>query len=113
MSDLARVHAIEHYLYLADEPTARQVAAVLREKGFAIEDRIGAYGDDWLVLAQSRALPTEEHIAQARALFEQIASEHGGYYDGWDAEVEPQASCESHEREIGPQASRESSEPEE
>lgn len=56
-------------------------------RGFAVENRLGADNVNWLVLAGHKIAPTEEAIEAVRALFESIAAEHDGEYDGREAAV--------------------------
>jgi hypothetical protein len=86
-SKAGEAHLFLHYLYFPSEPTSKEVADTLRRRGFDVEDRLGADGTNWLVLAKLRMMPTETDIARTRSFFEQMAKENGGEYDGWEAEV--------------------------
>lgn len=88
ISDVDTVHWVHHYLYLPSEESGNDVADVLRKRGFVVEHRRGADGVNWLVLAKSQMVPTEQSIADVRAMLEQIAEKNGGEYDGWEAEVQ-------------------------
>lgn len=44
---------------------------------------------DWGVLVRMRIVPTEEIITELRREFTEIADEHDGEYDGWEAELLP------------------------
>jgi hypothetical protein len=81
------MHSVEHYLYFPSEEAARSAAAAIHERGFDASHRLGALGDAWLVLVKSQIIPTESRIAELRAMFEQIAADNGGEYDGWEAET--------------------------
>lgn len=89
VSRMDGMHLFQHYLYFPLEQTAREVANTLGKGGFVVEDRLGADGTNWLVLAKNQMMPTEVKVAEMRAFLEQIAKENGGEYDGWDAEVKP------------------------
>jgi len=80
-------HTILHYLYLPSKVGAVEVAARLRSQGFSTEERRGADGINWLVLAKQEVVPSEAAIAAARTLMEEVAGGAGGEYDGWEAEV--------------------------
>jgi len=88
VSDVDAVHWVHHYLYFPSEEAGNDVADILRERGFVVEHRLGADGVNRLVLAKSQMMPTEQNIAEARAMLEQIAEKNGGEYDGWEAEVQ-------------------------
>jgi len=76
-----------HYIYFPTEQAAQAAAAILNGKGFAVESRLGADGVNWLVLARPRMVPEEAQVERHRAMFEAVASEGRGEYDGWEAEV--------------------------
>lgn len=87
VSDMDAVHVLQHYLYFPLEQSAKQVGSILRERGFLVDERRGADGVNWLVLAENRMVPTEAGIVEMRALLEEIAETNGGEYDGWEAAV--------------------------
>ena len=76
-----------HYIYFPTEQAAKAADAILNGKGFAVESRLGADGVNWLVLARHRIVPDEVQVEMYRAMFEDVASEGHGEYDGWEAEV--------------------------
>ncbi|NMO16274.1 ribonuclease E inhibitor RraB [Pyxidicoccus fallax] len=78
-------HCFQHYLYFPSRDVGTAVAQQLQARGFTVESRLGADGVNWLVLA-SHHLPLEPRIVEAaRSSLEQLAREHGGEYDGWEA----------------------------
>ena len=80
--------AVLHYLYFPTEQAARVAeAAILSGGGFAVEVRLGADDVNWLVLARHRIVPDEAQVEHLRAMFEALAREGDGEYDGWEAEV--------------------------
>jgi hypothetical protein len=76
-----------HYLYFPDKKTALKVAHDLRNRGFRTEERLGADGVNWLVLASHNVVLSEEMIRNTRQLMEQIVAATDGEYDGWEAEA--------------------------
>jgi hypothetical protein len=87
VSDIGRRHTILHYVYLPSKDGAAELTARLHSQGFSTEDRRGADGINWLVLAKHEIVPSEESITSARKLMEELADVAGGVYDGWEAEV--------------------------
>jgi hypothetical protein len=83
------VHKLKHYLYFPSKRAARKAAAKLREQSFGVEERLGADGVNWLVLARQDVVPSPELVATVRATLEQMATMGGGEYDGWEAETVP------------------------
>lgn len=90
VSDINAAHLVQHYLYFPQEHDAKNIARLLKERGFEVEERLGADGINWLVLAKSKIVPTEEKIAELRSSLEGLATEYRGEYDGWEAQVQPQ-----------------------
>lgn len=80
-------HSVLHYVYFPAKRSASLAAEALRRHGFEVEERLGADGVNWLALARHRIVPSEESIGAARETVERVAAEHGGEYDGWEAEV--------------------------
>jgi hypothetical protein len=93
VAELARIskpderHVLLHYLYLPTESDAQRAASELRQRGFRTEERLGADGVNWLVLARHDVVPTEELIVATRRIMEALVQPCGGEYDGWEAEV--------------------------
>src|SRR6185312_1813071 len=85
VSDINAVRLVQHYLYFPQENAAKKVAELLKERGFQVVERLGADGINWLVLAKSEIVPTEEKIAELRSSLEGLAAEYRGEYDGWEA----------------------------
>lgn len=86
-SNPGQMHVVLHYLYFPREGDARSAAGELRRQGFRTEERLGADGVNWLVLARHSIAPSEESIASARRLMESLVQPCNGEYDGWEAEV--------------------------
>lgn len=80
-------HVLRHYLYFPRESAARNAANELCHHGYRTEERLGADGANWLVLARHDIVPTEDAISAARRLMESLAESCNGEYDGWEAEV--------------------------
>ncbi len=76
---------MSHYLYFPAQSDARRAAADLAPRGFRIEQRMGADGVNWLVLASHDIAPSEASIASARRVMEDAVNDGVGEYDGWEA----------------------------
>lgn len=81
------LHVVLHYLYFPAKNAAAGAAVKLRSLGFKTEERVGADGTNWLVLARHEIVPSDETIAAAREVMEQLTRVPGSEYDGWEAEV--------------------------
>jgi regulator of RNase E activity RraB len=95
VSDVTAPHLISHYLYLPTREAAASVANELCAQGFETEERLGADGTNWLVLAGHKVVPSEDLIAANRRLMEALAEKFGGEYDGWEVEIRRDAGVSS------------------
>lgn len=81
-------HSILHYIYLPSRETAAAVGKELRDRGFTTEERLGADGTNWLVLARHFAVPSEAAMSSIRRSMEALVAKVGGEYDGWEVNVQ-------------------------
>lgn len=85
-TDLSEPRHWMHYLYVADEPSARAAAAEVLSDGWDL-DRVERLqdGHGWMVVAeQHEAVLSPERVAAARRFFEGLADRSfGGDYGGW------------------------------
>ncbi|MFL6023814.1 MAG: ribonuclease E inhibitor RraB [Marmoricola sp.] len=78
-----------HYLYVADEPTARAAADEVLSDGWDL-DRVERVRDSqgWVVVAEQHdAVLSTDRVAAARRFFETLAEGCGGDYGGWKSSV--------------------------
>lgn len=87
VSDAEAPHLILHYAYLPSNEAAAVAAAELRSFGFETEERLGADGVNWLVLARHVVVPSENLMVATRRSMEALTAKLGGEYDGWEADV--------------------------
>jgi hypothetical protein len=71
------------YFYFADESAARQATPRLEREGLRVEVRLGADGGSWLALGTAD-VRDDEQLDQYEERFEELASELGADYDGYD-----------------------------
>ncbi|OGP72776.1 MAG: hypothetical protein A2V86_08715 [Deltaproteobacteria bacterium RBG_16_49_23] len=83
--DVKRPHEFEFYLYLPTELAAKQAAVKLNEREFTTQVQPAAKGDDWLCLATITIVPEDSSLSEIGDLFEQVAKELDGEFDGWEA----------------------------
>lgn len=83
----AEPRPITHYFYFPVEREATRAAERLRAQGYTASCQKSVDGPDWLVLAAHNFVLTETSIETLRAAMEEIASRHGGEYDGWEVDV--------------------------
>lgn len=87
ISDADAVRTVQHYLYVPNQDVAARLAEALRSRRFEPEERMGADGESWLVLAKHEVVPTEELMESTRRSLEELVETLGGEYDGWEADV--------------------------
>ena len=83
--------AMRHFLYFPRKRDAEKAGERLRNKGFRVEVRKGADGENWLALAMKDAPGSGEEMEQLRDEMEAVARELGGDCDGWELAVDPGA----------------------
>lgn len=79
--------AMRHFLYFPGKRDAERAGEIVRDRGFKVEVRKGADGENWLALAAKDPPGSEEEMEQLRAEMEALAREFGGKYDGWEMAV--------------------------
>lgn len=88
-ADLSKPRHVIHFLYVASERHAHEVAEALGDSwNVAIEppsDEI----EQWCVKADGTRTLSPETVRAFRAWFEELAASHAGEYDGWEAAAKP------------------------
>ena len=79
---------VDFFLYFPDEAGARAAAAKVDSTRFEHWVRTAAIGDEWLMLARARQVPSAPELAEHDARFKQLALDNGGKYDGHGCHVE-------------------------
>ena len=79
---------MKHYLYFPKKRSAEQAGEQLRNRGFSVEVREGAGGENWLALAMKVLPKTGEQMEELRDEMEALAAQFGGEYDGWEAAID-------------------------
>ena len=86
-SDVSQPHVFEFYLYFPKKASAQNAAAHLMSEDYQAKVQRSEYDDQWLLLASRRLTPQEFDLDEHEAKLRQLASLHGGEYDGWQAGV--------------------------
>lgn len=89
-ADLTKPRHVIHYVYFAEEVDARGAAHVIEEAEWETtvsppDERIA----EWSLRAEGYRVIGVMTVEAFRAWFEQIALDHGGEYDGWEASAKP------------------------
>jgi hypothetical protein len=89
-ADLAQPRHVIHFLYFDRESDARASAEVVREAGWKAElTEPSTNVNVWTVRADATRVVSSTTVGSFRAWFEQVATDHGGEYDGWEASAKP------------------------
>jgi Regulator of ribonuclease activity B len=89
-ADLTRPRHVIHYLYFGDEANAMAASEVTRQAGY--ETTVTEPDEtitQWSVRAESHRVCDRRTVEAFRTWFEELAREHQGEYDGWEAAAEP------------------------
>jgi hypothetical protein len=87
LSDLSKVHPVEFFLYFPEESAARTAGETLAARGFTVEVRPAAKGQDWLCFAVKPMVPELAALRRIRKEFDELTGRLGGDYDGWGSPV--------------------------
>ena len=89
-ADLAKPRHVIHFLYFATEDRARTAAEAIAGASWkaSVEPPTDSI-DQWSVKADGHRIMGPETVAAFRAWFENVAAEHEGEYDGWEASAKP------------------------
>lgn len=87
--------AMSHYLYFPVQTDAESAGEQLRARGYRVEVRKGADGENWLALAKGPQPKAKEETEKLRNDMESLATEHNGEYDGWEAAVDSASMAKS------------------
>jgi Regulator of ribonuclease activity B len=89
-ADLTQPRHVRHFLYFADEGSARQAVAEIERADYGVT--VTAPSDEvpvWTVLAEGFRVIAPETVPAFRAWFEQVAVDCNGEYDGWEPATKP------------------------
>jgi hypothetical protein len=89
-ADLTKPRHALYYLYFGDPEKAASAAGAGRDAGYACEarDPLPAYPGQWAVICERPdAVLDIEGVRAADDLFQGIADQLGGEFDGWEAAV--------------------------
>ncbi|MHB8470769.1 MAG: ribonuclease E inhibitor RraB [Gaiellaceae bacterium] len=83
--DPAQPRGVRHFIYVPAQDSADSIAAVLQREGW--ETSISQADELWLVAAACLRVLTQPLVREVRTHLESLAVQHGGEYDGWEAET--------------------------
>jgi hypothetical protein len=89
-ADLSRPRHALYYLYFGNREAAEAGAVPARAAGYScqVRDPLPGYPDQWaLICERPDAVLDIPAVIQADDLFQGIADQHDGEFDGWEAAV--------------------------
>ena len=87
-SDISKPHNIDFFLYFPSEIQANAAAAEMAQLGYKVVAVESAQDKkQWEVYATRSLAPQLETMTATTRTLEELASRHGGDYDGWGTEV--------------------------
>ena len=87
-ADFSKEHKIEFFFYFPDKKSANIANNRLEKLGFHIDISRNKDHYDWLCLATANMLPGYITLNRFRRIFEKLAEDLNGVYDGWGTLVE-------------------------
>jgi hypothetical protein len=87
--DMAEVRQIDWFLLFPDETGAQAAAAELEERSFDVDLGQALALAKWSVTVHAHDVLHLGLIVRANAMLRQVAARHGGSFDGWGAQVDP------------------------
>lgn len=89
-SDLVKPHNIDFFLYFPNRELAEQAKSLIHRENPSYEIIVKDSVQKGIILCEIHAqlVPTIANLKDAGKKFTEIASNLGGQYDGWGAEVE-------------------------
>ncbi len=89
-ADLTKPRHVIHFLLFENEAQARGAVEAIGDSSWDTGiDPPNEKLEEWTVRADGHRVLGAETVAALRAQFEQLAAEHGGEYDGWEAAAKP------------------------
>ena len=89
-ADLDQPRHVLHFLYFPSEAAAAAAAAVVRSNAFDAEVRppMDQWPDQWSLVCEKHGVVVDPvSVRDTGNFFDEVAEQHGGDYDGWEASV--------------------------
>ena len=89
-ANLTKPRHIVHFVLFDDEANARAAAETIAQTSWkARVDEPTEQRSEWVVRADGERVASADTISAYRSWFEQVAAQHHGEYDGWEAKAKP------------------------
>jgi hypothetical protein len=89
-ANMTKPRHVVHFLLFGDETNARAASETIQATSWrsSVEAPTETRAE-WAVRADDERIVSADTIASYRSWFEQIAVQHHGEYDGWEAKAKP------------------------
>jgi hypothetical protein len=89
-ANMTKPRHVVHFLLFDDEASATAASETIRATSWrASVEAPTETRAEWAVRADDERIVSVDTIASYRTWFEQIAAQHHGEYDGWEAKAKP------------------------
>jgi hypothetical protein len=89
-ANLTKPRHIVHFMLFDDETSARAAAETIAQTSWnAHVDEPTEQRTEWVVRAEDERVASSDTVSAYRSWFAQIAEQHHGEYDGWEAKAKP------------------------
>jgi len=89
-ANMTKPRHVVHFLLFGDEANARAASETIRATSWRSSvEAPTETRTEWAVRADDERIVSADTIASYRSWFEQIAVQHQGEYDGWEAKAKP------------------------
>jgi Regulator of ribonuclease activity B len=89
-ANLAKPRHVIHFLFFEHEADAEAAASAIRSTSWNARVEPPAENrSEWTVRADDDRIVSVDTVSSYRSWFEQMAAQHNGEYDGWEAKDKP------------------------
>lgn len=90
LSNVMTAHDFSFYFYFPNDVSAERTAAELLARGFEVRVEPAPTGEGSVLCLASKVLvPNGEQLNEYGRLFDSLAKQYGGEFDGWDSSIVP------------------------
>jgi hypothetical protein len=89
-ANMTKARHVVHFLLFGDEADAQAASETIRATSWrASVEAPTETRAEWAVRADDERIVSADTVASYRSWFEQVAAQHHGEYDGWEAKAKP------------------------
>jgi Regulator of ribonuclease activity B len=89
-ANMTKARHVVHFLIFGDEADATAASEAIEATSWRASVELPTETrPEWVVRADDERIVSADTVASYRTWFEQIAAQHHGEYDGWEAKAKP------------------------